>query len=99
MTTVDVVVKMKVELPDTWEPVGRRWQHPFRTWVENLTYSLFDRRPPEERVWEDRDGEQWNVLHQAEVVDVEVDAGEWGFDCVDKDSDDRLGVFIVVVER
>ena len=93
--TVEVVAKIKVALPEEWEPVNGRWQHPFKTWVEKLTYSLYDRRPPMEDVWRG----DWKVHEQGEIIDVEVDAGEWGFDCVSVESDSRLIIELVVVER
>ena len=99
-TEIEVTIKVKLSLPAEWptpEPLAgsRGFREPLAKYLADRCYEIADKWRPRTSIWEG----DWQRNIVGEVTDVELDAGNWGYEVWTPESDTRLRIEMVVVPR
>jgi|ERR1035437_4044003 hypothetical protein len=97
---VEVTIKVKLSLPAEWpkpEPDAgtRGFREPLAKYLADRCYEIADRWKPRTSFWEG----DWKRHLEGEVTDVELDAGNWGYEVWTPESDGRLFIEMVMVPK
>ena len=97
--TVEMTVKIKLELPLGWVKPNAPEYGVISTFVRDKAYEILDRWNVHDRKWIGEGEASRQVFLDGHVSDVEIDAGEYGYYAINEADDMRLGLSIVVVPR
>ena len=97
--TVEITVKVKLELPAGWITRNRTERGKVSNLVREKAFDILDNWQVQDSQWIGEGPESRQVFLDGHVSDVEIDAGDWGYYAISEKDDDRLGLYITVVPK